>query len=119
MVLGEECQIAAVYSHGNTLRAREVIDAHLEDPDFSVGDFCREIAMSRAQLHRKLKAVTGQAATEFVRTYRLQRAAQLLEGGYGNVTEVAYAVGFSNLSYFSRSFRDQYGVQPSEYPQKT
>jgi len=99
-------------------RAREVVEEHLADPDFKVDTFCREIAMSRAQLHRKLKAVTGQSTREFIRTHRLQRAAQLLEGGYGNVTDVAYAVGFRHLSYFSKSFRAQYGVQPSDYPPK-
>lgn len=101
------------------LNAREVIETHLEDPGFKISAFCREMAMSRTQLHRKLKAVTNQSTTEFVRTYRLQRAAQLLEGGYGNVTEVAYAVGFRNLSYFSKCFRELYGVLPSDYRTKS
>jgi len=98
------------------LRGREIVDIHLDDPDFTVEAFCQEIAVSRTQLHRKLKAVINQSATEFIRTHRLQRAAQLLEGGYGNVTEVAYAVGFRNLSYFAKTFRVLYGVQPSDYP---
>ena len=94
---------------------RQAIDAKLDDEEFRITELCREVGMSRSQLHRKLRAVTGKSASEFVRTHRLQRAAQLFDGGYGNVTEVAYAVGFHNLSYFSRSFRDLYGVQPSEY----
>ena len=59
--------------------------------------------------------MTGRTTSDFVRTHRLVRALELLESGYGNVTEVAYAVGFQSLSYFSRSFRDLYGEQPSEY----
>jgi DNA-binding response OmpR family regulator/two-component sensor histidine kinase len=97
---------------------REVIDAHLDDPEFRISGLCREVAMSRSQLHRKLKAVTGRTTSDFVRTHRLRKATQLLEAGYGNVTEVAYAVGFQSLSYFSRSFRDLYGFQPSEYLRK-
>ena len=100
------------------VRTREVIEAHLDDTDFRVEHLCEEVAMSRAQLHRKLKALTGKSTSEFVRTHRIQRAAQLLKGGYGNVTEVALAVGFQNLSYFSKSFRAQYGVLPSDYPQR-
>jgi DNA-binding response OmpR family regulator len=98
------------------LRAREVVEGHLDDPDFRIETLCREVGMSRAQLHRKLKAVTGRSAWEFVRIHRLQRAAQLLEAGYGNVTEVALAVGFRHLSHFAKSFREQYGSPPSDYP---
>jgi DNA-binding response OmpR family regulator len=97
------------------LQLRQAIDANLDEPDFRINELCREVGMSRSQLHRKLTAVTGKTTSEFVRTHRLQRAAQLFDGGYGNVTEVAYAVGFRNLSYFARCFRDLYGQHPSEY----
>jgi signal transduction histidine kinase/ligand-binding sensor domain-containing protein/DNA-binding response OmpR family regulator len=97
-------------------RAREAVENHLDDEDLQVEDLCREVGLSRSQFHRKLKALTGQSATGFIRAHRLQRAADLLAGGYGNVTEVAYAVGFQSLSYFARCFREQYGVPPSEYP---
>jgi len=97
---------------------RSVIDANLEDPDFRINALCHEVGMSRSQLHRKLKAVTGKSTSDFVRSHRIQRAAQLFNGGYGNVTEVAYAVGFRNLSYFSRSFKDVFDLQPSEYLKK-
>jgi signal transduction histidine kinase/ligand-binding sensor domain-containing protein/DNA-binding response OmpR family regulator len=99
-------------------RAREVVDEHLDDPQLDVDTLCREIGLSRAQLHRKLKALTGCSTKEFVRIHRLQRAASLLKGRFGNVTEVAYAVGFQSLSYFSRVFREQYGVAPSEFSDK-
>jgi len=97
---------------------RDAIDRHLDDPDFKIDELCKEMGTSRSQLHRKLTAVTGLSATGFVREHRLQRAAGLLAAGQGYVTEVAYAVGFQSLSYFTRCFRDQYGVVPSQYPPK-
>ena len=96
-------------------RAKEVMAANLEDSEFRVDDFCRSLAMSRTQLHRKLKAITHQSTGEFMRTQRLLRAAELLSGGSGNVTEVAYSVGFKSLSHFAKAFREQFGVSPSEY----
>jgi len=100
-------------------RAREAVEKHLDEEDLQIEDLCREVGLSRSQFHRKLKALTGQSATAFVRAHRLQRAADLLAGGYGNVTEVAFAVGFQSLSYFARCFREQYGVPPSEYPRRS
>ncbi len=97
------------------VQLRQAIDTNLDDTDFRINELCREVGMSRSQLHRKLTAVTGKSTSEFVRTHRLQRAAQLFDGGYGNVTEVAYAVGFRNLSYFARCFKELYGRHPSEY----
>ncbi len=100
-------------------RVRQIIEAHLDDESFEVEVFCREVGLSRSQLHRKLKALTGQSAGEVVRAHRLQRAADLLAGGFGNVTEVTYAVGFKSLSHFAKCFREQYGVAPSDYPRNT
>jgi len=98
-------------------RARDLVAANLEDPDFRVDGMCRGLGMSRTQLHRKLKAVADQSTGEFLRNQRLLRAAEMLAGNYGNVTEVAYAVGFRNLSHFAKTFREQFGVAPSEYDQ--
>ena len=91
------------------------MEENLDNSEFSVTDLCNQVAMSRSQLHRKITALTGHSAGVFVRSHRLRRAAMLFEGGYGNVTEVAYAVGFANLSHFSRSFRDMHGASPSEF----
>ena len=96
-------------------RCREVIDENLDNDEFTVEIFAKEVGLSRAQLHRKLKAITDLAPRDLLRTQRLKRAAHLLEGRYGNVTEVAYAVGFKSLSHFARSFREQFGVSPSDY----
>ena len=96
-------------------RAREVVEAHLDDSDFSVELFSREMGLSRAHLLRKLRSLTNMTPRDFIRTHRLQRAAQLLAGGYGNVTEISYAVGIMSLSTFAKRFKEQYGVSPSDY----
>ncbi len=81
---------------------------------FGVPDMQQEMAMSKTQLYRKLKALTGYAPGEFLRSYRLKRAAQILEKGE-SVTQTAYAVGFNNLSYFAKCFKEYHGVSPKEY----
>ena len=96
-------------------RALAVVEEHLADADFSVEQFADSMALSRVQLHRKLKAITDQSTSEFVRTIRLRRAAALLQAQAGNVAEIAEQVGFGNLSYFSKCFREQYHMTPSEY----
>ncbi|CAA9260576.1 MAG: DNA-binding response regulator, AraC family [uncultured Cytophagales bacterium] len=96
-------------------RVYAVVERHYADPDFRGETFEDEMAMGRTQLYRKLKALTGQSPNEFVRAYRLREAAARLKAGTGTVAETAYATGFNNLSYFSKCFREQYGVPPSEY----
>jgi signal transduction histidine kinase/DNA-binding response OmpR family regulator len=96
-------------------RAIDIIENHLSDADFRVDQFGREIGLSRVQLHRKLRALTGKSATGFIRAIRLQRAVVLLEHRYGNISEIAYEVGFSKPSYFAECFRKQFGCLPSEY----
>ena len=96
-------------------RIMAVLEEQAEDPEFTIEKMASEMGMSRTQLHRKLKALNGQSASEFLRNFRLQRAAQLLKAHYGNVAEVAYQVGFNNLSYFAKCFREVYGIAPSEF----
>ncbi len=95
--------------------ALEIMEAHLSDQQFSVERFAEEIGMSRKNLLRKITALTDQSVNEFIRNFRLQRAAQLLAGKSGTVSEVAYQVGFNNLSYFSKCFKELFGVLPNEY----
>ncbi len=96
-------------------QATETVLRHLEDESFNVEAFAAAMALSRMQLHRKIKALTGKSTTEFIRVVRLRQAAEMLKSKSGNVSEIAFAVGFNNLSYFVRSFHKQYGMPPSQY----
>lgn len=103
------------YNEKFLARLMEIIEDNINNCDFDVRCLTTKMNISRVQLFRKLKALTGQSPSEFIRTIRLKRAAQLLEHGYGNIAEVTYQVGFNNLSYFARCFRELYGVTPSVY----
>ncbi|MBX2894210.1 MAG: response regulator [Cyclobacteriaceae bacterium] len=96
----------------------ESIESNMSDSEYSVEDLCRDAAMSRMQLYRKLKALTGLSANEFIRSMRLKRAAQLLEQNQLTIAEVTYQVGFSDLPYFRECFKKMFGVTPSEYIQQ-
>lgn len=96
-------------------KAMDVVEQNLSDPEFSTERFAQRVAMSRMQLHRKLRALTDHSAHEFVRTYRLKRAAQLLRHQASTVTEICYDVGFNSLSHFSKAFREQFEQSPSEF----
>lgn len=96
-------------------RAKEVIERNMGDCDFDVNTFYPEMAMSRMQLFRKIKAITNQSPSELIRNLRLKRAAYLMQKSFGNIAEITYEVGFNNLSYFAKCFREKYGKTPSEY----
>ena len=96
-------------------RVLKEVNEHLDDNDFSVEMLAKGVGISRAQLHRKMKELTGIPVSEFVRNIRLEQAVRLLEEQKINVTQVAYSVGFSNLAHFSTVFRKQFGVSPTEY----
>jgi signal transduction histidine kinase/DNA-binding response OmpR family regulator len=95
-------------------KIRQVVEAHLDDEQYSVDRLGDEIGLSRTQLHRKLKALTGQGPGELIRAVRLQRALELLKQKAGTVAEVGYMVGFSNPNSFSTSFSKHFGFAPSE-----
>ncbi len=99
-------------------RIMRSVNKNLSDSDFSVEMLTQEVGISRAQLHRKMKEMTGLSTSEFIRNIRLEQAARLLREQKINVTQVAYAVGFSNLAHFSTIFRKHFGVSPSEYIDK-
>ncbi|MCD7976571.1 MAG: response regulator [Tannerellaceae bacterium] len=96
-------------------KATQVVLDHLQDPSFDVDRFCREMAMSRANLFRKLKAAIGLSASAFTRNIRIKQAALLLESGAYTINEIATLTGFSDPNYFSRCFKEIYGVTPSTY----
>jgi len=95
--------------------ALKIMEEHLGDEQFSVERFAEEIGMSRKNLLRKIKALTDESVNEFIRNFRLNRAAQLLEAKSATVSEIAYQVGFNNLSYFSKCFKELFGRLPNEY----
>lgn len=96
------------------MRVKAVVDEHLDDEKFSVEELSKEVGMSRAQLHRKLIALTGKSASRFVRNYRLEHAYQLLQNKVGTVSEIAYRVGYSSPAYFTKCFTEDFGISPSQ-----
>ena len=99
-------------------RIMKVVNRHLSDSDFSVDTLTTEVGISRTQLHRKMKEMTGLPVSEFIRNIRLEQAARLLEEQKINVTQVAYTVGFNNPAHFSTVFKKQFGISPTEYAEK-
>lgn len=98
-------------------RLQKILDHKLTDASFTIQDFCQTIGMSRMQLHRKLKALTGLSTSAFIRSERLKLAAQLLKTAKINISEVCYTVGFNDHAYFSKCFKKQYDCTPTEYVQ--
>jgi len=96
-------------------QALEIVEKFIDNPDFSVEDFSREMCMSRKALYNKILSLTGKAPLEFIRSIRLKRAAQLLEKSGMSVSEIAYEVGFNNPKNFSKYFKEEFKVLPSQY----
>ena len=99
-------------------KAYAIVEKNLGNPDFEVSDFAYEIGMSRTQLYRKINAVAGQTVREFIRIIRLKKAAELLVSSDMNITEIADRVGFGSQSYFTTSFTEYFGINPSKYVEK-
>lgn len=93
----------------------EQIEAVYADPEYNVEKLSETLGLSRGHLHRKIKELTGTSPVEFLRTYRLNKATQLLRQNAYTVSEVAYRTGFSSPAYFSKCFKAVYGVTPTEY----
>lgn len=97
-------------------RAMAVIEQHLDDTEFNVNVFAREMAMARTNLFTKLKAITGQTPNDFILTIRLKKGALMLRNNPElNITEIADRIGFSSSRYFSKCFKDIYHVSPLAY----
>ena len=99
-------------------KAVKYVEDNISRSDLSVEELSRELGMSRVHLYKKLLQITGKTPIEFIRVIRLKRAAQLLRESQLHVSEVAYEVGFNGPRYFSRYFKDEFGVQPSVYQEK-
>lgn len=96
-------------------RILTIVEDNLANTSFSVDLLSEEAAMSPAQLYRKMTALTAYSPNEFIRHMRLTRAADLLRQRAGNVADIAYQTGFGSLSYFSKCFKEKFGVVPSVY----
>lgn len=96
-------------------RIMKSVNKHIGDEDYGVEILASEVGLSRVQLHRRMKEMTGIATSDFIRNIRIKQAAELLAQNKVNVSQVAYAVGFQNRSYFSSVFKNYYGVTPQEY----
>jgi len=94
------------------------VENSIADPDFGVERLCDEIGMSRMSLHRKLHAIIGKTASEFIREIRIKRAGQLLASGSKRVSEVMDEVGISSNTHFNKYFREMHGQSPKEFSKK-
>jgi len=94
---------------------QKVIEENLKDPEFDVDALCKTLYLSQSTLYRKIRALTGESPTLFIQSYRLKRGAQLLKANFGNVTEVAYEVGFSSSAYFTQCFKEKFHRLPHTF----
>lgn len=100
------------------LKAIKVTETNMTNMDFSVEELAQYLNLSRTHLHRKLKSLTNQSATEFIRSIRLKRAVQIMKEGNHKVNEIGYTVGFNSHNYFTKSFKKQFGMSPSDFIRK-
>lgn len=96
-------------------KATQYVDDNLSDSTINVEAMASNLGMSRVQLYKKLVSLTGSTPSEFIRQIRLRRAEQMLRESKMSVSEIAYSVGFNNPRYFSKYFKEMYGVMPSQY----
>ena len=96
-------------------KALRFVEKNMDNSEYSVDELSDDMAMSRATLFRKMRSVIGMSPTDFIRNTRLKRAAQLITEGRLSVTEIAYSVGYSSPGHFTRSFKKEFGVLPTQY----
>jgi signal transduction histidine kinase/DNA-binding response OmpR family regulator/ligand-binding sensor domain-containing protein len=94
--------------------AMSIVNEQLQNPDFSISDFCQELCMSRSSVYNKIKTLTGQGPNDFIRIVRLNKAKELIASHRYSIAEVSVMVGFSDAKYFSTSFKKQFGISPSK-----
>ena len=96
-------------------RVMRSVNAHLSDPDFNIDALASDVGISRAQLHRRMKEITGISSGKFLRNLRMEQAARLLREGAVNVSQVADRVGYDDRAHFSTAFKAHFGQSPTEY----
>lgn len=106
---------AASASEQFIMKAKTFVETHLADASLSVERLAEELNLGREQCYRKIMALTGLSPSAFIRKLKLQRASQLLAAKAGPVSQIAYQVGYENLSHFSKAFKEEFGKLPSEY----
>jgi len=99
-------------------KVHALVESKLDDSSFGIDQLCNALAMSRSQLHRKLKALSGRSASHYIRSIRLQKGREMLLNTDLGIAEIAYDVGFSDPNYFSRTFYKEFGINPSEVRKK-
>lgn len=97
--------------------AIKLVEENIDDSDFSVEKLSKELGISRVHLYKKLTSITGKSPIEFIRVIRLKRAAQLLRESQLTVSEISYQVGFNNPKTFSKYFKEEFDLLPSQYQQ--
>lgn len=100
------------------VRLRQLLEQNLSETDFNVKKLSSDLNISTTHLYRKLKALTGLSPVEFIRVFKLQKACEMLTNTNQSIKEIGYGLGFNNLSYFVKCFREQFGVTPSAFRQK-
>ncbi len=95
-------------------RILKVIEEHISEEEFTIENFGHEVGMSRSQMFRKIKALTGKSCSVYLRSVRLAKAKNMLQNHEANISEIAYSVGFGSPSYFAHCFKEEYGYAPSE-----
>jgi len=99
-------------------RLMNSIDAHISDENFNPDVLAHAVHISRSQLYKKVKGLTGLSVSIFIRNIRLRKASYLLKSSPSSISEIAYKVGFSDAGYFTRCFREMYSLSPTEYLQQ-
>ena len=96
------------------IKVNEIIEKHIAEEEFNMEEFGEELNMSRMQVYRKLKALTGKSANRYVRSVKLERAKNMIEAKELNISEIAYSLGFGSPAYFTKCFKDEFGYPPRE-----
>ena len=107
------------YDEKFILKVMAIIEEHMADETFSIERLSREAGFSNMHFYRKIRGLSGQSPSQFLRTIRLKRAAELLAKNSDNVTQIAYSTGFSSLSYFNKCFKEHFGVTPGQYASRS